>query len=186
MRIFGRRTNTDGTTTRRYPQAHATGFIAMTRENPDTGCMEWTGPVNNKGYGQLWVDGRRVGAHRHARELTDDNGPIPEGMQVLYRCDNRRCTRGDHLFLGTNPDNMADMVAKGRSKRCNKPGESNHNAKLTDGQVQKIRNRWNQASSRWGLQTALAAECGVSSPHHQPDLAEPAATVKLTHIRAAR
>jgi hypothetical protein len=109
------------------------------------------------------VNGRHVGAHRHAWELTDDNGSIPDGLHVLHRCDNRRCVRGDHLFLGSNVDNMADMRQKGRSKLCNRPGEDNHNAKLTDAQVEDIRDRWASAEKRWGLQTALAREFGVSS-----------------------
>lgn len=71
-------------------------------------CVEWAGLRFRDGYG-------RVGskqAHRVAWEQT--YGPIPEGLFVLHRCDNRPCVNPEHLFLGTNTDNMQDMVAKGR------------------------------------------------------------------------
>jgi hypothetical protein len=77
--------------------------------DPDTGCHVWTGGRASKGYGQL-----RIGVHRLAWELA--NGPIPEGMQVLHRCDNPRCCNPDHLMLGTQAENMADMRRKGRGR----------------------------------------------------------------------
>lgn len=81
------------------------------------GCWEFAGAKSHKGYGQLpiWRDGRSIprSAHRLSWELA--NGPIPAGMSVLHRCDNPPCVRPDHLFLGTQSDNMQDMVAKGRA-----------------------------------------------------------------------
>jgi hypothetical protein len=146
--------------TRSYPQRHPVGFVGAARENLDSGCVEWIGSIDADGYGRVWVKGKRVGAHRRAWELTE--GPIPDGLDVLHRCDNRRCVNGYHLFLGTNADNVQDMVAKGRSKLCNKPGEANSNARLTNEQVREIRKRWAAAERNWGLQSQMARDYGVS------------------------
>lgn len=77
-------------------------------------CWLFSGSGTPNGYGRL-RDERRGStlAHRFSWEI--HFGPVPEGMNVLHRCDVRRCVRPDHLFLGTQADNMADMVAKGRS-----------------------------------------------------------------------
>jgi hypothetical protein len=92
---------------------YAERFRTMYVETP-SGCWEWTGAINDSGYGRFRVrlspDPR---AHRVAWII--DNGDIPDGMQVLHRCDNRRCVRVSHLFLGTHDDNMRDMAEKGRA-----------------------------------------------------------------------
>lgn len=80
-------------------------------------CWEWTGARLPRGYGFAWdnaVGANRL-AHRLAWELT--NGPIPDDLWVLHRCDNPPCVRPDHLFLGTAADNAHDMMAKGRGRR---------------------------------------------------------------------
>lgn len=82
-----------------------------------SGCLEWTGYTNVRGYGRIAFNGRTVGAHRLAWELV--NGPIPDGMNVLHHCDNPPCCNVGHLFLGTHADNSADMVAKGRQRNQN-------------------------------------------------------------------
>ena len=98
--------------------------------NPETGCFEWQMSRKEKGYGQAG-GGRR--AHRIAWERA--YGPIPEGMQVLHRCDNPPCVNPEHLFLGTNADNRADSVMKDRPAR----GERVRSARLTAEDVLAIR-----------------------------------------------
>ena len=76
------------------------------------GCWEWTGSCGAKGYGQVGVKGKNLRTHRVSWELT--NGKIPEQLIVCHHCDNPKCVRPDHLFLGTNKDNTQDMLSKGR------------------------------------------------------------------------
>lgn len=77
-----------------------------------SGCWEWSGGRNPvSGYGQT---PENVAAHRVAWEIA--NGPIPDGQWVLHKCDNRPCCNPDHLMLGTQADNIADMKAKGRAR----------------------------------------------------------------------
>lgn len=66
-----------------------------------------------KDYGLVYYRSKKYKAHRVAYQLFV--GPIPKGIEVCHRCDNRRCANPNHLFLGTHIDNMNDMVAKGRS-----------------------------------------------------------------------
>jgi len=80
----------------------------------DDGCWEWTGGTQKPGYGKLGAGGGDNAAYAHRVSWEIHYGPIPEGMRVLHRCDNPPCTRPDHLFLGTQTDNMKDMWAKGR------------------------------------------------------------------------
>lgn len=79
-------------------------------------CWVWNGPrLKGNRYGLLQRHYHKVYAHRVSWEM--HFGPIPNGLFVLHRCDNPPCVRPDHLFLGTQTDNMADMNAKGRHAR---------------------------------------------------------------------
>ena len=80
-----------------------------------SGCIEWTGTRTRGGYGSIKVDGAMRRVPRVAWALA--HGPIPEGMHVLHKCDNPPCCNVEHLFLGTNADNIADRIAKRRNPR---------------------------------------------------------------------
>lgn len=133
-------------------------FYELLQET-ETGCLLWTrNTVKSNGrdkfrYGRLVVNGKQMLAHRYAYTL--EHGTIPNGLNVLHRCDNSLCCNHEHLFLGTHKDNMGDMKNKGRAfrpasikmhkhvpvlnKSLARNGASNGNSVLTDEAVIKIR-----------------------------------------------
>lgn len=84
--------------------------------NAVTGCWEWIGAMHPHGYGQfgITVNGKGVNVRAHRFAYANLVEPIPAGMQVLHRCDNRGCVRPSDLFLGDNSVNVQDCLAKGR------------------------------------------------------------------------
>lgn len=87
-------------------------FDHFTKRDPVSGCRIWQGSLANGGYGQLTFRGRSYLAHRLA--WTVKNGPIPSGLNVCHRCDERRCVNTEHLFLGSHSVNMSDLRNKRR------------------------------------------------------------------------
>jgi hypothetical protein len=123
------------------------------------GCWTWKGYKRPGGYGEAYFGKNpnrvRVLAHRAMFEAF--NGPITDpSMCVCHRCDNPRCVRPDHLFLGTHADNNADRNAKGRQAR----GERNGPAKLTEAQVRTIR-----ADTRPHSEVAKEYSVGATTVH---------------------
>jgi len=79
-----------------------------------SGCWEWRGVRSGKGYGNVHLDGKLRIAHRVAYEVWI--GPIPEGLNVLHRCNNPPCINPAHLRAGTQADNMDDRALAGHYK----------------------------------------------------------------------
>jgi hypothetical protein len=135
-------------------------------------CWYWVGSRHKLGYG-IFNDKK---AHRVSWEMY--HGPIPGKLFVCHRCDVRCCVNPSHLFLGTQSDNMRDMVAKGRRGPRDFAGERNGYSKLTDEQVRLMREirrktgaTYRQIAGQFGVttMTALRAITGTSWKHISGD-----------------
>jgi hypothetical protein len=115
-------------------------------------CWEWTACLSQDGYGHFGaVAFKEKRAHRVAWTLA--NGPITGGLQVCHKCDNPKCVNPEHLFLGTQADNMQDAARKGHRNL----GELNTHSRLTKEQVISIRAEFANGET----QKALARKYGV-------------------------
>lgn len=125
-------------------------------EKQSNGCWIFLGCRDKWGYAQYGVKCKRHQAHRYSYELT--HGPIPKGMLVRHSCDNPPCVNPEHLSLGTDADNRADSVSKGRHAW----GERSNQAKLTVAKVIEIRRLYaGSGQGRPSNAGMLAAKFGV-------------------------
>ena len=119
------------------------------KPEPDV-CWEWGAGTRDGRYGEFSISGRMYGAHRVSFALY--RGAIPDGINVCHTCDNTRCVNPAHLFLGTQKQNVSDMIKKGRIRRSS--GNSHYSrlhperlargsrvgtSKLTEDSVRSIR-----------------------------------------------
>ncbi len=97
------------------------------------GCWNWTASFKDGRYGSFRLNGPAIRAHRASYNLYI--GPIPNGWVVCHDCNNTKCVNPGHLYLGTQQDNIAQMVREGRQAR----GEKKKDCKLTTEQVREIK-----------------------------------------------
>jgi ribosome-binding protein aMBF1 (putative translation factor) len=144
------------------PKAEAERFWA--KVDKTSLCWLWTGAVNlgqrgKGGYGKFMVrkiNGRGIFEASHRWAYRNCVGPIPPGLHVLHKCDNRVCVRPDHLFVGSAQDNVNDMITKGR--HGGPSGKTHPKAKLNETDIVAIQRRY---AAGGVSQRQLAEEYGV-------------------------
>jgi hypothetical protein len=166
----------------KFTEEQTTNFWAKVEKlGTEAGCWIWTGSTNPDRYGCFGVNGRTVGTHRISWFL--HHGPIPTmggttSLKVLHHCDTPECVNPAHLWLGTQLENIADCLKKGRhnhafggrvwTRECPEivaRGERSHKAKLTSDKVAEIRALYKtgaitqvELSSRFGInQSSISA-----------------------------
>lgn len=129
--------------------------------NKTDGCWIWTGSVNRDGYGTMSVSKRTTGAHKVSYIMAYGVEP---NHNVCHTCDNPGCVRPDHLFDGTQKENIQDSIQKGRFRFVPKisiQGSLNGKAKLDEHKVKEIREKYSSGNF---TQQELADEYGVARP----------------------
>jgi HNH endonuclease len=129
----------------------------FTKASPED-CWLWKYAYDKDGYGQIGVGSSNLSGRSHRRAYQLYVGEIPPGIYVLHTCDNRPCVNPHHLFLGTQKDNIQDMITKGRRVQSNTVGEHNGRARLTEEKVRLIR----RLSSEGYRTCDLARKFGMS------------------------
>ena len=104
--------------------------------DPNSGCWLWFGSISKHGYGEFYLGEKRY-ERAHRASWIFKNGEIPADLHVLHKCDVRSCVNPNHLWLGTNSDNVADMVSKKRNKWM--VGSNHKRSKINEDDVLLIR-----------------------------------------------
>ena len=130
-------------------------FMSHVKAAP-SGCHEWQASTGTHGYGQVTIAGVMRRTHRVAYEIAF--GEIPEGMSVCHTCDNPKCVNPEHLFAGTQTDNMRDASVKGRIVIPHPSGERHPESIVTEDDVRSMRTDNGRGQSL----SSLAKRHGIS------------------------
>jgi len=103
------------------------------------GCWGWNGMIRKDGYGVINAGGHNNKILLHRASWMIHFGEIPKKMFILHKCDNHICSAPSHLFIGTQQDNVTDMISKGRRKQACLKGERNGSATITEQQAKEIK-----------------------------------------------
>ena len=143
---------------RRRMQTLAERFWSKIDKSGD--CWIWTAARFRSGYGELSSGHGKTPFYAHRLSWQLHNGPIPDGLFVCHRCDERACVNPAHLFVGTHADNMRDMFAKGRQPKVDNRGARNPAAKLSPEDAELMRFAFETLPVTRG---AIARAFGVSA-----------------------
>jgi len=142
-------------------------FSKVDKSGGESACWPWAGCKNQSGYGVTSIDGKYTATHRAAYFYA--NGITETHLCVCHSCDNPPCCNPGHLFLGTSPENTANMVSKGRQSKgkshsdalmpSRKRGEENNLSVMTDEKVMELRKLYSETKIRL---KDLAKQFGIS------------------------
>lgn len=123
-----------------------------------SGCTEWMASITRDGYGKVKIHGKIYAAHRAAYLI--HNGYLPEGKEIMHKCDNKLCCNPSHLIEGTHKDNMQDMIKKGRQGKVKRKI-----IKLNINKVKEIRSLFCNGLSKHEIARRFNISC-----HHVRDI----------------
>ena len=141
-------------------------FWAKVKKGAEDECWEWQAATNWQGYGQFWNPAKRTMglAHRFSYELHNGSLNRPDFLYgaihiiIRHSCDNIICVNPKHLVAGSQVDNMKDKNDRNRAPDYR--GERNPNCRLTDQQIQEIRDNY---KGKWGEKLRISEKYGISS-----------------------
>lgn len=149
-------------------EIHTERFWAKVRKTE--ACWYWTASKNTSGYGQFNTGNGRIW-RTHRISWIMERGQINPNSHVLHRCDNPACVNPNHLFLGSQKDNILDCIHKGRSPILGKKGDKHPTHRLSPEDIGYIRNSSD-------LQETLARRFGV----HQPQISRIKSGHRWSHL----